>query len=55
MIENWLTEEEVNELLDRIERNEPKGHPPGTVTNLIVPAEKLHELLMLWKAVRRCK
>jgi len=52
-VENWLTESEVDELLDRIERNEPKGHPPGTISSMIVPHEKMHELLMLWKAVRR--
>ncbi len=50
-----LTVAMADELLARIEkrRSDPlmRG-PPSTVTDLIVPIEIMHELLMLWKLAR---
>jgi hypothetical protein len=49
-----LTPDVVDELLMRIEKraSDPimRG-PPGTICEMLMPIDALHELLLLWKVV----
>ena len=46
-----LTLDEANELLERCEQSH-KGKPNNTISDILVPSEILHELLLVWKAAR---
>lgn len=46
-----LTVDVVDELLERCEQSSI-GRPNNTVSDVLVPPEMLHELLVVWKAAR---
>ena len=52
-----LTIKECDELLARIERNEEtlikRTSPAGSTSDILIPIEIAHELLMLWKYHRQ--